>query len=184
MESKRCYGCMQYKEDGPFCEHCGYDERRQNAPHQLPAGTVLQGKYLIGRVLGQGGFGITYLGLDMTLDIPVAIKEYYPTGVVTRECSYSHSVTLATGESDTRFVENRDRFLREARILAKLQDVPEVVRIKTFFTAVKNNKFGAAEFIVNKATHICIVVFKCVYICKHHFLIDNPIFRNSFVEII
>ena len=66
METKCCYGCMQEKEGTPFCEHCGYDERIPNGAHQLPKGTVLRGQYLIGKVLGQGGFGITYLGKDLT----------------------------------------------------------------------------------------------------------------------
>ena len=62
MEENRCPGCMNIKSGGAVCEHCGYDERKQNVSHQLQTGTVLLGKYLIGRVLGQGGFGITYLG--------------------------------------------------------------------------------------------------------------------------
>ena len=61
MEQNRCPGCMNIKSGGAVCEHCGYDERKQNAPHQLQTGTVLLGKYLIGRVLGQGGFGILIL---------------------------------------------------------------------------------------------------------------------------
>ena len=62
MENNRCPGCMEIKSGGAVCEHCGFDESRQNAPHQLQIGTVLQDKYLVGRALGQGGFGITYLG--------------------------------------------------------------------------------------------------------------------------
>ena len=77
MEHRRCHSCMAKMGNGRFCERCGYDQQTQNAPHQLPAGTVLKGQYLIGKVLGQGGFGITYLGWDTTLDTPVAIKEYY-----------------------------------------------------------------------------------------------------------
>ena len=133
MEPKRCYGCMKLKQNSPICEHCGYDERRTNGPHQLPVGTILQGKYLVGRVLGQGGFGITYLGRDIKLDIPVAIKEYYPTGMVSRESSVDCAVTVATDGEDTRFAENRDRFLREAQTLARLEDVSEVVQVKNFF---------------------------------------------------
>ena len=124
---------MKLKQNRPVCEHCGYDERRPNEPHQLPPATVLQGKYLIGRALGQGGFGITYLGWDINLDIPVAIKEYYPQGMVTRNCNISRAVAVVTKSGDTSFVENRDRFLREARTLAKLEDVPEVVQVKNFF---------------------------------------------------
>lgn len=126
---------MQAKQSSPICEHCGYDERNQNAPHQLPVGTVLRGQYLLGRVLGQGGFGITYLGRDLDLDIPVAIKEYYPSGMVSREARGSLNVSLSTGDFAPYFSENRDRFLREARTLAALEGVPEVVQVKSYFAA-------------------------------------------------
>ena len=135
MEPKRCYGCMQVKTGSPFCEHCGYDERTMPSPHHLRPGTVLREKYLVGKVLGQGGFGITYIGLDLDLNIPVAIKEYYPVGVVMRESADSQTVSVVTGGEDTRFEENRNRFLREAQTLARLEDVPEVVQIKNYFAA-------------------------------------------------
>lgn len=44
-----CLGCMKQREQRPVCEHCGYDERHQNLPHQLPVGTLLQNQYLVGR---------------------------------------------------------------------------------------------------------------------------------------
>ena len=128
-----CYGCMKEKSDHPVCEHCGYDERTPNAPHQLAPGTLLREQYLIGRVLGQGGFGITYLGRDIKLNIPIAIKEYYPTGIVSREASQDPYVSVVTGDLGIRFRENRTRFLREAQTLAQLQDIPEVVQVMNFF---------------------------------------------------
>ena len=94
MNELRCFGCMKLKKGRPECEHCGYDERRPNAPHQLQPGTMLQNQYVVGRVLGQGGFGITYIGWDSFLEIPVAIKEYYPNTVVTRNATVSASVYL------------------------------------------------------------------------------------------
>ena len=133
MEQKRCMRCMNLKSGSPFCEHCGFDERTQNNPHQLPIGTVLKGQYLVGKVLGQGGFGITYVGFDQFLQTPVAIKEYYPNGFVMRDAAQTTVITRCENVSDSVFEKNRERFLREAQSLAKLSNVPEVVRVQNFF---------------------------------------------------
>ncbi len=133
MTQLRCPGCMNLKVQRPFCEHCGFDENAQNLPHQLPIGTVLQDQYAIGRVLGQGGFGITYLGWDQVLNRPVAIKEYFPASIVTREAALGNSIHVTTGGSF--FYSGRDRFLQEAQTLAKLQNVPEIARVHNFFSA-------------------------------------------------
>jgi len=146
MEKKRCYGCMRIKTSTPFCEHCGHDERNRNAPHQLPAGTVLREQYLVGKVLGQGGFGITYLGWDLYLDIPVAIKEYYPTGMVMRETTQTFSVINCLDDDGDRFHNNRDRFMREAKMLARFSYVPEIVQIKNFFLA-NNTAYIVMEYV-------------------------------------
>lgn len=135
MNKQRCYGCMNIKTSHPVCEHCGYDENQKNAPHQLPAGTVLKDHYLIGKVLGQGGFGITYLGWDMNLDTPVAIKEYFPKGYVNRDCTYAYDVTSMGGSHYDFFMNSKERFLREAQVLAKFTDIPEIVRVLNFFEA-------------------------------------------------
>ena len=127
---KRCYGCMKEKQQSPVCEHCGYNENVPNYSHQLPIGTVLKGQYLVGKVLGQGGFGITYMGWDMLLENPVAIKEYYPNSFVNRDCNQTLDVVCAGDGAKELFAHNRDRFLREAKILAKLQNVPGIVRVQ------------------------------------------------------
>ena len=74
-----CYGCFQEKPDGSLvCPHCGFNAEEEQPFLALPMGTLLNGRYMIGKVLGVGGFGITYLGYDLTLEIKVAIKEYMP----------------------------------------------------------------------------------------------------------
>lgn len=133
MAENRCYGCMQPRSDGRFCEYCGFEYDKPNESHQLPTGTVLKGQYLVGKVLGQGGFGITYLGWDLYLNIPVAIKEYYPVGTVIRESARKLSVTHCEGMTGSAFEDNRRRFLREAQTLAQLSNVPEVVQVRNFF---------------------------------------------------
>lgn len=133
MEQKRCYSCMRLKNRSPLCEHCGYDDRRVNRSHQLPRGTVLKDQYIVGKVLGQGGFGITYMGWDKNLDTPVAIKEYYPNGVVRRDATSSHAVVSEGGNSEKIFQENRKRFLREAQVMAKLGGISGIVRVQNLF---------------------------------------------------
>ncbi|MEE1036677.1 MAG: BspA family leucine-rich repeat surface protein [Oscillospiraceae bacterium] len=132
MAQRRCYGCMNLTEQ-PVCEHCGSSVYAQNASHQLPTGTVLRGQYLVGRVLGQGGFGITYLGWDLNLDNPIAIKEFYPNNYVTRDHGHTLQVTVLEGNKQELIRNSRARFLREAQALARFADVPQIVRVHSFF---------------------------------------------------
>ena len=132
MDNIRCPGCMNVIIADSVCPVCGYDLSEKNASHQLPAGTVLNGHYIVGKVLGQGGFGITYLGWDDQLNIPIAIKEYYPTGLVMRDNVHSLRVTDCTGDS-TGFRNNLARFVREAQALARLRHVREVVHVYNYF---------------------------------------------------
>ena len=132
MEMYRCPGCMDVTAN-TVCEKCGWPMGKNNEVHQLPVGTRLRGQYVIGRVLGQGGFGITYLGWDDMLDMPVAIKEFYPNAMVTRECTVSTAVHCTSEQVLPGYDASKERFLREAKALARLRDVPEVVGIHGFF---------------------------------------------------
>lgn len=129
-----CINCFKEKKNpGRFCEHCGYDQGTAVAPHQLPPRTILNGKYITGRVLGEGGFGITYIGYDLNLDIRVAIKEYYPTGYVTRETTSSATVTPYTGKGEEYLAGGLNKFLSEARTLARFHNLPGIVEVRDFF---------------------------------------------------
>jgi serine/threonine protein kinase len=117
------------------CSECGYiiadaDERN----HALPAGTILSERYFVGNVLGEGGFGITYIGFDTRLDIRVAIKEYYPTAFASREVSATtHSVYSYSGEKGDFFKRGLDRFMKEAKSLTRFSREPAVVSVTDFF---------------------------------------------------
>ena len=97
----------------------------------LPQGTRIQ-DFEFHRVLGQGGFGITYLGWNVALDIPVAIKEYLPADLATRE--HDLSVVPQSSQAASDFAWGLDRFLDEARILARFQH-RNIVRVHHFFEA-------------------------------------------------
>ena len=146
MERKRCPACLKLNTAEGACPHCGYDGTTGNASHQLQIGTVLKEQYLVGRVLGQGGFGITYLGWDLYLDIPVAIKEYYPSGMVMREATATMNVSDISGDDGARFRNNRDRFLREAKMLARFSQMPDIVQIKNFFLT-NNTAYIVMEYV-------------------------------------
>ncbi len=136
MEIRRCMKCMHALAAGEtFCSECGRPYGSvETEPFALKPGTILDGKYLVGEMLGQGGFGITYIGFDLLLEQKVAIKEYYPmsTGMVNRENSttvvWSSAVMQKSGME-----KGFDSFLKEARKMAKLGGIPGVVGVKSVF---------------------------------------------------
>lgn len=128
-----CYKCMNEINIGSFCTHCMADNNAECAPHHLKPGTVLNNKYLVGKVIGEGGFGVTYIGRDTTLDIKVAIKEYYPNGFVNRNNSLSSVLTTTTEEQKDFFEKGKQRFLVEARSVAKFSNETGIVNIRDYF---------------------------------------------------
>ena len=129
-----CISCMREKPDRGICPFCGFDESQyDSSPHHLTPRSILGGKYLIGRVLGEGGFGITYIGLDLNLDLKLAIKEYYPTGFVTRTSATTSTVTPFRGEKTEFFTAGRARFINEAKTLARFYTLPGIVSVRDFF---------------------------------------------------
>ena len=131
-----CINCMrEMKSQTGVCEHCGFDERKYDFPqHHMRPFTILAGKYLIGKAIGEGGFGITYIGMDLELEARVAIKEYYPQGAAARD-SRTNDGTVRSYSENTRtfFEEGREKFINEARTIAKFRELPEIVGVIDFF---------------------------------------------------
>ena len=127
-----CPSCMAKAApvDGK-CPVCGHDVNIENAPHQLPVNTILNGRYIIGRVLGAGGFGITYIGYDLKLDGKVAVKEYYPSGAANR--SISLTVFPTTEVKGNPFEIGKDRFLKEAKTLSEFVGEGNIVTLRDYF---------------------------------------------------
>ncbi|HKV41894.1 MAG TPA: RDD family protein [Blastocatellia bacterium] len=130
-----CMGCMAEKGNAQVCPHCNWAEGTQpESPAHLPARFILNNQYLVGRVLGYGGFGITYLAWDLNLNMKVAIKEYFPSALATRHPPASQ-VTVFTGDSKDSFEYGLDRFIDEGRALARFNNSPGVVSVLNFFRA-------------------------------------------------
>jgi len=134
--------------DSKYCLHCCLEHREctcdagtrgrpvENPVFCLPAGTLLDGKYSIGRVLGAGGFGITYLAVDENLGLRVAIKEYMPRSDAVRS-SDGVSILPGTVDDQDSFEFGLQKFVEEARVLARIseKDNPRIVSIHGFFKA-------------------------------------------------
>ena len=126
-----CINCLSDKGLRSLCPQCGYDERKHKEhPLYLKPRTILKNQYVIGTTLGQGGFGITYIGQDLWLQKKVAIKEYLPVALATRDIVMSTIIPLKHQENT--FSEGLQCFIDEARNLAKF-DHHNIVRVINFF---------------------------------------------------
>ncbi len=145
MDKIFCYSCFCEKSDAKaVCPNCGYSEEQDGDryPLALPHGTILNGRYILGRVLGQGGFGITYVAQDWKTKQLVAVKEYLPDSICTRVGS--HSVKSHSGEQSESFCYGKECFLNEAKTLAKFAGHPNIVQVYSYF-----EENGTAYFIMD-----------------------------------
>ncbi len=154
--SKRCMGCMSlYDERYRACPYCGYDETLDAADAlYLTPGVILNGRYTVGRVLGSGGFGITYLAWDHVLEQKVAIKEYLP-GEFAARVQGSSDVSVFSGDRAEQFQDGLSKFLDEAKRLAKFQNEPGIVRV---FDGFMQNKtaYLVMEFLDGETLAACL----------------------------
>ena len=136
--SKRCLGCMEiYGDEFNICPHCGFVEGSvSEEPIHMNPGTILHDRYIIGKVLGFGGFGVTYLAWDGRLEQKVAIKEYLPGEFSTRMPGQT-TVTVFNGEKTEQFYSGLHKFVDEAKRLAKFQNEAGIV---TIFDSFETNK--------------------------------------------
>lgn len=130
-----CIHCMKEKHSADeICPFCGSDPKSADIPpYHLQPFSILAGKYLLGMAIGEGGFGITYIGMDLNLEMRVAIKEYYPNGCAVRNCSESNTVLSYSNSAQEVFEKGREKFINEARLLAKCSNLSEIVSVKDFF---------------------------------------------------
>lgn len=129
-----CPGCLRDTEfENGVCAKCGFDMNGYTVmPHHLVPGTLVKQRYKIGRVLGEGGFGITYIGIDTVLNLKVAIKEFYMSGYVNRNHDASPNVFATLGTHRDTFEKNREKFLNEARVLAQFYGEAGIVGVRDF----------------------------------------------------
>ena len=132
--SKYCMGCMeQYGEEYEICPYCGYIEgtKPEQALHMEP-GSILAERYIVGKSIGYGGFGVTYIGWDALLEHKVAIKEYLPSEFSTRMPGVTQ-VTVYNGDKSEQFRDGLRQFVEEAKKLAKFNSIEGIVKVYDSF---------------------------------------------------
>ncbi|MCR4717305.1 MAG: serine/threonine protein kinase [Lachnospiraceae bacterium] len=140
--TRLCFGCMEtIGKDLDHCPVCSFCESEYNvSPRALPLHTMLNERYEIGKVLGEGGFGLTYIAFDHRNKIPVAIKEYFPTTAATRDCSGGElKLNFFNNKTERAYKGGLDKYSNEAEILKRFNNLDGIVSTLDFF---KENNTG------------------------------------------
>lgn len=142
-----CMGCMQeYDDQYEICPYCGYQENMQtNQAYYLTPGYILHKRYIVGKVLGAGGFGVTYIGWDFLIKRKIAIKEYLPSELATRMPG-QESLTIYGGEQRLQFLDGVKKTIDEARHLAQFTNVPGIVHVYDCFEC-NNTTYMVMEYL-------------------------------------
>lgn len=131
---------------GEPCPVCGFTKAGYTPkPGVMPVGSILIGKYVIGQVIGQGGFGITYRAYDIKREQIIAIKEYYPTTLAAR-LDDRLTVAVTSAENDEIFRNGIEKFYDEARLVSRFNGNPNIVSVYEFFYE-NNTAYFAMEFL-------------------------------------
>lgn len=139
-----CFNCFKDKGTAYCCPFCSYEgSGRKEHANILSLGSILAGRYLVGRVLGAGGFGITYLGYDLKHQKTIAIKEYFPQQLAYRPKGASKLI-IHPGEKREMFKLGINKFLDETNVLVNFRKNPHIINIHNFF---KEN--GTAYYVMD-----------------------------------
>ena len=142
-----CPNCFMPIGGSTICPNCGNDySKNKQFASVLPAFTLLNNRYLIGRVLGKGGFGVTYIAKDIISNNICAVKEYMPSEYSTRSGGTQNIVPFSDDKARFVFTHGRDKFMEEAKTLLKLRNNPIVVDILDYFTQ-NNTAYLVMEYL-------------------------------------
>ena len=150
-----CYHCMKEMLEPPLCAFCGHsNEENHGEVYHVKPGSVLADRYMVGNALGEGGFGITYIGLDTTLGKRVAIKEFYPSGAANRTNLLSDEVIVSKSKTEF-FQKGVVRFLEEAKNVAQFYEEEGIVDVLDYFEA-NHTAYIVMEYVEGKTLKDCV----------------------------
>ncbi len=127
-----CPNCFAHSFDGTECTSCGYIMKGEKSIEDLKLYYRLKNRYVIGRSLGAGGFGITYVAFDTVKDVRVCVKEYFPMGLVVRDVN-GVSIQYTRQNRIDEFNHGIERFMEEAHIISEMSNISGVVNVTDCF---------------------------------------------------
>lgn len=128
-----CPLCLRPRDAEGGCSVCGWNgDVIRSRPNCLSPGTVLRDRYLVGQPLGQGGFSITYLVLDLSLNLRLCLKEFFPASAVSRNPGVQ-SIRVNDARMEEPFREGLEQFVFEGRVLARLSGKPGIIEVRDLF---------------------------------------------------
>ncbi len=139
-----CMGCMEEKTGPGPCPRCGFDEEAlPRDSYALPCRTILAGRYLVGRVMREEQFGITYLAMDLEQNRKVAIQEYFPFGVAARGGGEAETPNQ---EYESYYAEGREQYSQQAQEMAQLESLPGIAAVENVFSE-NNTVYTVMEYL-------------------------------------
>lgn len=137
---KLCMGCMSNIDENVMtCPYCGYSEAAdEQEAYYLTPGTVVGGKYIVGKAMEYGGFAVTYIGMDAEQERKVMIKEYLPSDFTTRSAG-EKEITIYSGDALEQFEEGLAAFLNEGN---EIQRLGSLTGIAAVYDCVAENDTG------------------------------------------
>ncbi len=127
-----CENCFE-PITGDVCPACGYNPADSaHDPLTLAPGSILVNRYVVGRVIGKGGFGITYLAYDALTRKKIALKEYFPYGLAQRT-SESIEVSVTSDDNAETFKLGAEKFYNEAKLVSRFNGNPNIVGVYDCF---------------------------------------------------
>ena len=125
-----CPQCMKYwKETRQPCPHCGFSWDHFRPGNELSPFSILAGRYLLGTLIGHGGFGLTYIAADMPKETVVAVKEFFPQRYARRD---GQDVCPVPGTAPVDFNNEIQKFRRESGILSQFSGIDGIVAFRDF----------------------------------------------------
>ncbi|MBE5954297.1 MAG: hypothetical protein E7257_09135 [Lachnospiraceae bacterium] len=152
-----CMSCMhEYDDRYDICPYCGYVRgTKAKEIYHLQPETILKGRYIVGVAVGSGGFGITYKAWDAQLEKLIAIKEFFPSGLVNRSQD-GVQIKLYSSKNTEEYNNGLKRFLEEGKTAAKYSTHPNIVNVFDIFQE-NNTGYMVMEFLEGMSLKECIL---------------------------